>query len=108
MNYFMISSSPLTHCQVVERGLDLKLRTEKARYCLKWGTINVVLLAALLFDISNKCRSTNSFWWYVEYGLAAIMALSVFACFLKYFLCIYHTDSIHGEQLGIMDVYIAF
>lgn len=82
----------------MERGLDLRLRAAKAKYYLKWGSINVILLAILMFDISNKCPYAESNWYYVEYAAAGVVGLSVLACFCKYFLYVFHTQPVQGTQ----------
>lgn len=82
----------------MEQSLDLKYRATKARYYLRWGSFNVVVLALLMFDISNKCPYAESNWYYVEYALAAFVGLSMLACFLKYFLYIFHTQPVQGTK----------
>lgn len=82
----------------MEQSLDLKLRASKAKYYLKWGSFNVVILAILMFDISNKCPYAESNWYYVEYVAAAIVGLSMLACFLKYFLYIFYTQPVQGTR----------
>ncbi|XP_067646124.1 transmembrane protein 209 isoform X2 [Eurosta solidaginis] len=84
--------------KLVERGLDLHLRAKRAKECLRWGSINVVLLAVLLFDISNQCPYAHSKWFYLEYLAAALTGLGAFSCFLKYFLYIFHTNPILGTK----------
>lgn len=91
-------STPHRQNSVVERGLDLRLRAKQANDFLKWGTINIVILAVLLYDISNKCPYAESVWFYVEYAGAAISALSVLACFLKYFIYLMRTEPIQGTE----------
>ncbi|XP_075161880.1 transmembrane protein 209 [Haematobia irritans] len=98
MNCMNTYCTPFKENSIVERGLDLRLRATKAKYYLKWGSVNVVLLAILLFDISNKCPYAESNWYYVEYAAAAIVGLSVLACFLKYFIYVFHTPPVQGTQ----------
>lgn len=95
---YCVCSTPLKQNTLVERGLDLRLRAAKAKYYLKWGSINVILLAILLFDISNKCPYAESNWYYLEYALATVVGLSVLACFCKYFLYVFHTQPVQGTQ----------
>ncbi|XP_054735214.1 transmembrane protein 209-like [Anastrepha obliqua] len=84
--------------KLVERGLDLHLRAKRAKNCLRWGSFNVVLLAILLFDISNQCPYTHSKWYYAEYLAAVLTGLGAFSCFLKYFLYLFHTNPILGTK----------
>ena len=83
---------------MVEQSLDLKYRATKAHYYLKWGSFNVIVLAFLMFDISNKCPYAESNWYYVEYAAATIVGLSMLACFLKYFLYVFHTQPVQGTR----------
>ncbi|XP_073837897.1 transmembrane protein 209 [Musca autumnalis] len=98
MNCLNSYCTPQKQNSLVERGLDLRLRASKAKYYLKWGSINVILLAILLFDISNKCPYAESNWYYVEYVAAGLVGLSVLACFCKYFLYVFHTQPVQGTQ----------
>ncbi|XP_036345735.1 uncharacterized protein LOC118754979 [Rhagoletis pomonella] len=84
--------------RLVERDLDLHLRAKRAKDCLRWGSLNVVLLAILLFDISNQCPYSYSKWYYVEYLAAALSGLGAFSCFLKYFLYLFHTNPLLGTK----------
>ncbi|XP_046808679.1 transmembrane protein 209 isoform X2 [Lucilia cuprina] len=74
------------------------MRASKAKYYLKWGSFNVIILAILMFDISNKCPYAESNWYYLEYGVATIVGLSMLACFLKYFLYIFYTQPVQGTR----------
>ncbi|XP_005178797.1 transmembrane protein 209 [Musca domestica] len=98
MNCMKTYCTPQKQNSLVERGLDLRLRAAKAKYYLKWGSINVILLAILMFDISNKCPYAESNWYYVEYAAAGVVGLSVLACFCKYFLYVFHTQPVQGTQ----------
>lgn len=51
-----------------------------------------------MFDISNKCPYAESKWYYVEYAAATIVGLSMLACFLKYFLYVFHTQPVQGTR----------
>ncbi|TMW52904.1 hypothetical protein DOY81_002020 [Sarcophaga bullata] len=90
--------SPLKQNALVEQSLDLKYRATKAHYYLRWGSFNVVVLAFLMFDISNKCPYAESKWYYVEYAVATIAGLSMLACFFKYFLYVFHTQPLQGTR----------
>ncbi|CAD7003566.1 unnamed protein product [Ceratitis capitata] len=76
----------------------MHLRAKNAKYSLRWGCVNVLLLAILLFDISNQCPFSRSKWYYVEYVAAVLTGLGAFSCFLKYFLYIFHKDPIVGTK----------
>ncbi|XP_023303699.2 transmembrane protein 209 isoform X1 [Lucilia cuprina] len=98
MNCINSYCTPLKQNVLVEQSLDLKMRASKAKYYLKWGSFNVIILAILMFDISNKCPYAESNWYYLEYGVATIVGLSMLACFLKYFLYIFYTQPVQGTR----------
>lgn len=81
----MTPGSPHQSSPIVGKGLDIYLQNKQKRNILKWGTINVLVLSVILFDISNKCPYAFSKWYYVEYVAAAILSLSVLYYFSKYF-----------------------
>ncbi|KAM7355476.1 transmembrane protein 209 [Cochliomyia hominivorax] len=98
MNCVNSFCTPLKQNALVEQSLDLKLKAYKAKYYLKWGSFNVVILAILMFDISNRCPYAESNWYYVEYAAAAVVGLSMLACFLKYFLYVLYTQPLQGTR----------
>lgn len=96
--------SPNQRNNLVDRGLDLYLDARKSRSALKWGSINVALLSVLLFDISNQCPFAVSKWYYLEYAIAAVIALSVVFHFGRYFYIFFSLEPVQGtdEQRRLM------
>lgn len=90
--------SPNARNKLVDRGLDLFLDAHKCRNALKWGTINVVVLSVLLFDISNQCPYSVSKWYYLEYAFAALAALSVCFHFGRYFYIFFSFEPVQGTE----------
>ncbi|XP_034483377.1 transmembrane protein 209 [Drosophila innubila] len=68
----------------VQGSLELRRRRAEARNYLKWGFINIVLLAVLAFDICQACISDNSLWYQAEYTVGVLIFLSAVACIGKY------------------------
>lgn len=90
--------SPVQCSPIVNRTLELNLNKKRSRECLRWGTVNVVLLSVLLFDISNKCPYSFSHWYYFEYVAAAILASSMAYYFSCYFYYMFSAEPIQGTE----------
>ncbi|XP_032591607.1 transmembrane protein 209 [Drosophila grimshawi] len=101
MNYTSNQCSPKFRSPVLQRNrqktqvarvnvpesLEIRRRRGEARTYLKWGFINIVILALVSFDIWQTCVSAKDrFWYQAEYTFAVFIFLSVLACFGKY-LC---------------------
>lgn len=93
-----MSTSPLQSSPLVKKGLDIYLENKKKRNYLKWGSINAVILAVMMYDIKNKCPFTYSKWYYIEYVVAGILALSVLYYFIKYMFLWLTFEPIKGTQ----------
>lgn len=91
-------NSPNRSSLIVNRSLDIYLETKISRNYLKWGTVNVLLLSILLFDLSNKCPYAFSKWYYVEYIAAACLSLSVLYYFAKYFYIWFAFKPVQGTS----------
>lgn len=76
----------------------MHLRAKLAKDSLRWGCLNVILLAILLFDISNRCPFAHSKWYYAEYIAAVLTGLGAFSSFLKYFLYVFRKNPILGTK----------
>ncbi|XP_035794711.1 transmembrane protein 209-like [Anopheles albimanus] len=83
---------------IVNRTLELNLNKKRSRECLRWGTVNVLLLSMLLFDISNKCPYAFSHWYYVEYAAAAILGSSMLYYYGQYFYYLFSAEPIRGTE----------
>lgn len=90
--------SPRQKSEIVDRGLDVYMQAKASRHALKWGSINVVLLSILMFDISNKCPFAFSKWYYLEYAVTACLALSVMYYFGKYFYILFSFEPVKGTE----------
>lgn len=89
---------PTKRNQIVEKSLDLQMEAKMAKKSLIWGSINILLLAILLFDISNKCPFAVSKWYYIEYAAAGILAASVLCNFFKYLFYVLGKESVEGTK----------
>lgn len=98
MNCSQTLCFPSKRNQIVEKSLDLQMDAKHAKECLIWGTVNIFLLAILLFDIINKCPYAVSKWYYVEYTAAGILTVSVFCNFGKYLFFIFSKESVQGTK----------
>lgn len=78
------TNTPHQVSPIVQRGLDIMLQNKQKRSYLKWGTINVLILALLLIDINNRCPYTFSKWYYAEYVAAIVLSLSIVYYLFKY------------------------
>ncbi|XP_030385426.1 transmembrane protein 209 [Scaptodrosophila lebanonensis] len=91
MNYSRESlSSPLCPSPVVERSLNLRLRSAQAIKYLKWGCLHSVILVLLILDLSQTCGVfKKSLWYMIEYAIAIFIFMCAVACLGKYmwFLC---------------------
>ncbi|XP_058125014.1 transmembrane protein 209 [Anopheles ziemanni] len=90
--------SPVQCSPILTRTLELNLNKKLSKECLRWGTVNVVLLSVLLFDISNKCPYAFSHWYYVEYAAAAILGTSMVYYFSRYFYYLFSAEPIEGTE----------
>ncbi|XP_055531516.1 transmembrane protein 209 [Wyeomyia smithii] len=91
-------NSPSQRSPLVDRTLDLYLNNRRSRECLKWGSLNIVLLSVILFDISNKCPYSFSQWYYLEYAAAALLATSVVYYFSCYFFHLFSKEPLRGTD----------
>lgn len=78
-------SSIVRKSPIVDKGLQIYLQKKTNRSALKWGSLNIVILSIILFDIKNKCPYAFSNWYYLEYATAVLLGLSVAYYFAKYF-----------------------
>lgn len=92
------STSSPSRSPIVDKSLGIYLQAKTSRSDLKWGTINVVLLSILLFDLSNKCPYAFSKWYYLEYAAAGLLGLSVLYYFSRYFFFWFTFEPINGTQ----------
>ncbi|XP_053683142.1 transmembrane protein 209 [Sabethes cyaneus] len=91
-------NSPSQRSPLVNRTLDLNLNKRRSRECLKWGSLNIVLLSIILFDISNKCPYSFSKLYYVEYAAVVLVAMSVAYYFARYFFYLFSKEPLQGTE----------
>ncbi|EDW69060.2 transmembrane protein 209 [Drosophila virilis] len=69
----------------VRESLELRRRRAEAKNYLKWGFINIIMMALISFDLWQTCLSARTtFWYQAEYTLAVCVFMSAAACIGKY------------------------
>ncbi|XP_049290398.1 transmembrane protein 209 [Anopheles funestus] len=91
-------SSPAQCSPIVNRTLELNLSRKRSKECLLWGTVHILLLSVVLFDISNKCPYSFSNLYYVEYLAAAMLTCSMVYYYSCYFYYLFSTEPICGTE----------
>lgn len=66
---------------VLERSLILNKNRHRLKESLWWFAINTVLLAIVVYDLSQTCPLEMSFFHYIEYSLTIVFTLNVFFYF---------------------------
>uniref|UniRef100_A0A182Y2C3 Uncharacterized protein n=1 Tax=Anopheles stephensi TaxID=30069 RepID=A0A182Y2C3_ANOST len=90
--------SPVQCSPIVNRTLELNLSRKRSKECLRWGTVHILLLSVVLFDISNKCSYSFSNLYYVEYIAAAMLSCSMVYYYSCYFYYLFSTEPIRGTE----------
>lgn len=87
---------------IVDKSLSLNLRL-KRKSSLVYAGINVLLLAIILYDISNKCKFNYSAL-YIEYTAVGILILSLVynTCRYLYNLLIFEPVAGTGDQRRLL------
>ncbi|CAH0550513.1 unnamed protein product [Brassicogethes aeneus] len=94
---------------ILERSLLITKKRRNLKNSIFWGSINVCLLAILLYDVSFTCSYYLNFYNYVEYVIIGILTFNVFYHLVKVIkLGVARTDqvTINLEQkklLGVRD-----
>lgn len=92
------NSSPRFHSPVVQQrqkpqisqfnlreSLEVRRRRSEAKNYLKWGVVNLIILALLSFNMWQTCiYKTDTLVYQVQYMLAVFVSLSFAACAGKY------------------------
>lgn len=91
-------------CGVVDKSLDVYLSVKKGQNALKWGTLNLILLSIIIFDLMKE----NDFDWKnnndkliifaIEVLALLILAISLFANFVTFIKCNYFVDIVVGSE----------
>uniref|UniRef100_A0A182N9A0 Transmembrane protein 209 n=1 Tax=Anopheles dirus TaxID=7168 RepID=A0A182N9A0_9DIPT len=90
--------SPVQCSPIMNRTLELNLNKKRSKECLRWGTVHMLLLSVVLFDISNKCPYSFSHLYYVEYMAAVILGVSMVYYYSCYFYYVFSLEPIHGTE----------
>uniref|UniRef100_A0A182MN13 Transmembrane protein 209 n=1 Tax=Anopheles culicifacies TaxID=139723 RepID=A0A182MN13_9DIPT len=90
--------SPTQCSPILNRTLELNLSRKRSKECLRWGTVHILLLSVVLFDISNKCSYSFSNLYYVEYVAAAMLGCSMVYYYSCYFYYLFSTEPICGTE----------
>ncbi|XP_067003995.2 transmembrane protein 209 isoform X2 [Anabrus simplex] len=80
----VVRTPPAIITPVMDCSMKVSETMRKASQSLKWGTINVVLLAIVFYDISDPCPSYSKWIRYAEVGLAVVFAIGVIFHFCRY------------------------
>lgn len=62
---------------VLEKSLILNKKRHAIRDALFWFGVNVVLVAVLIYDVSQTCPLYFNFYHYLEYGLITLFTLNI-------------------------------
>lgn len=68
--------SPFVKNDLVDGTLTLQLRRKQKSNCLLYGGINLLLFGIIGFDLNLKCPFSESYFYYLEYAAAVLLALS--------------------------------
>lgn len=102
----------MNKCGVVNKSLDVYLSAKKGQNALKWGTINIVLLSIIVFDLMKE----NDFYWKdnndklvifaIEILALMILAISLSANFVTFIKCNYFVDIVVGseQQMNLLNL----
>ncbi|XP_308809.5 transmembrane protein 209 isoform X1 [Anopheles gambiae] len=90
--------SPVQCSPIVNRTLELNLNRKRSKECLRWGTVHILLLSVVLFDICNKCSYSFSNLYYVEYVAAAMLSCSMVYYYTCYFYYLFSAEPIRGTE----------
>lgn len=95
----------MTKNEILNKSLDLQLKTNQVRNYLKWGFINFIILIILWTDISNQCYYITSKWLYVEYAIIGLVTINLIVYILKYIYHLITFDPVKGtiEQKKLLE-----
>uniref|UniRef100_A0A1A9W8C5 Transmembrane protein 209 n=1 Tax=Glossina brevipalpis TaxID=37001 RepID=A0A1A9W8C5_9MUSC len=92
MSYEKLNHTLFKGNLIVEQSLDLKLREKKAKYFLKWGAINLLLLIIVASDYNNQfCVQSNFFK-----GVIIVLSINTIACLTKYLFYVFKRQFLQG------------
>ncbi|GJQ80784.1 hypothetical protein Trydic_g9375 [Trypoxylus dichotomus] len=69
---------------LLEKTINQKRKQQQSKYSLIWGTVNVALLAIILYDLAYTCPLYTSYILYLEYVGAIILLLNILYHFGRY------------------------
>lgn len=76
----------------------MHLNNHKKSQSLKWGSVNILVLSIIIFDIRNKSPLDFSNWLYLEYAASFILGSSIFYYFARYFYYLFSFEPLHGTD----------
>lgn len=94
----------MNKCGVVDKSLDAYLSVKKGQNALKWGTLNLVLLSIIVFDLMKekdfdwKQNNDKLIIFAIELLALLILSISLFANFVTFIKCNYFVDLVVGSE----------
>ena len=94
----------MNKCGVVDKSLDAYLSVKKGQNALKWGTLNMVLLSIIVFDLMKekdfdwKNNNDKLIIFAIELLALLILAISLLANFVTFIKCNYFVDLVVGSE----------
>jgi hypothetical protein len=97
-----------TNSIILERSLSLNKTRRDIRKSLIWGSVNLLILSVLLYDIANSCPFHFDFYDYVKYGFVCIISINVLYYAAKIMISNFNKEQIpitleQKKLLGISD-----
>ncbi|CAO1411482.1 unnamed protein product [Diamesa hyperborea] len=94
----------MNKCGVVDKSLDAYLSVKKGQNALKWGTLNLILLSIIVFDLMKekdfdwKQNNDKLIIFGIELLALLILSISLFANFVTFIKCNYFVDLVVGSE----------
>lgn len=94
----------MNKCGVVDKSLDVYLSVKKGQNALKWGTLNMILLSIIVFDLMKendsdwKNNNDKLIIFAIEVLALLILAISLFANLVTFIKCNYFVDIVVGSE----------
>lgn len=91
-------------CGLVDKSLNVYLSAKKRQNALKWGTLNMVLLSIIVFDLMKekdvywKDNNDKLVIFAIEILALIILTISLSANFVTFIKCNYFVDIVVGSE----------
>lgn len=82
---------------MVTNTVKLRFQLKQRRDSLFWAFFCICLLCIIAYDLRDRCPFSFSKLYYIEYGAATILLLSLFYNSLRYVYYVFSAKSIHGD-----------